>query len=353
MSLDQQILTRIVYLNNIIAYACNSVNDLMKLRLVNSSWDECIRKYSKNAWERVFKEKQDLLRYCVKKRGPLWVIELLLTRTNVNQTDDKNRTILHYACHQGRTKCVEMLLRKGANVHIGVYPLNITPLHNACASGSIKCVELLLKYGANIEKKNENRQTALYYALAKKDNKAIVELLLENGANINVVCGHNITVLHFACLRGDKECTALFLQQKGLYIDAKDKNDCTPLHYACMNGHKECAKLLLRHGANINKTGNFNRTPLHFACLNGHWQCVKLLLENGANVHIIDYNDDIPLDIARDGNHTKCIILLEPFIIRYRTSITIGPDLPSVASGIVKFITKPVTYLMEKMKGIM
>ncbi|GIY80606.1 hypothetical protein CEXT_203081 [Caerostris extrusa] len=74
--------------------------------------------------------------------------ELVLKQgANINAFDQRNRTLLHDACH-GSSACVELHLKMGADAHI---PLSArTLLHGAYLLGEIECAEMLLKYETNI-----------------------------------------------------------------------------------------------------------------------------------------------------------------------------------------------------------
>ena len=57
-----------------------------------------------------------------------------------------------------------------------------------------------------------------------------------------------------------------------------------PLHQAIADGHAEIAKLLIKSGADVNATNNFNTTPLMLAADKSE-SIVKLLIDKGANVN--------------------------------------------------------------------
>lgn len=55
----------------------------------------------------------------------------------------------------------------------------------------------------------------------------------------------------------------------------------TPLHEACFFNHPRSAKLLIKYGAIVAATDNYNITPLHDACNNKDRSSAQLLLEHG------------------------------------------------------------------------
>ena len=99
---------------------------------------------------------------------------------------------------------------------------------NACRNGQKSIVQIFLKKGGiDINKRDQEGNTALYYA-CQKGYRDIVALLLDNDADAS-------------CINNRSE---------------------SPLHAAARSGNKEILGKLLQKGANINVTDNEGRTPL-------------------------------------------------------------------------------------------
>jgi hypothetical protein len=97
---------------------------------------------------------------------------LLAKGSDVNLTNSKGRTALHYAAYCGHSAVVELLLaQEGINVNLKD-SLGYTALHWAAIEGHQGVVELLLQNGADINEKNNSGNTALDLA-----NNAIKDLL--------------------------------------------------------------------------------------------------------------------------------------------------------------------------------
>ncbi|EXJ68613.1 uncharacterized protein A1O5_08407 [Cladophialophora psammophila CBS 110553] len=84
-------------------------------------------------------------------------------RTQVRMRDKQGLTPLHLAASLGRTRAVELLLRRGAEVD-AVDNNDQTPLHWALQSGSVspRLAEMLIKAGADVNAKNRLGQSALH-----------------------------------------------------------------------------------------------------------------------------------------------------------------------------------------------
>lgn len=88
------------------------------------------------------------------------------------------------AANSGDTGKLGQLLSQGADVNASDPASGDTALIAAVVSGQTAVVEYLLKHRPNLDIKDNNGQTALYFAAAKGDaDLPIVDLLLKAGAN--------------------------------------------------------------------------------------------------------------------------------------------------------------------------
>ena len=89
----------------------------------------------------------------------------------------------------------------------------------------------------------------------------------------------------------------------------------TLLHYYAHSvnepNDKEVCDLLIRFGAQINCTDNFEKVPLHKAVAACKFDIARLLLEYGANVNAQDANKNTPLHIASTVDMQLCELLLK------------------------------------------
>lgn len=106
------------------------------------------------------------------------------TKNDMNEGDDHGFSPLHWACFEGRTNIVDMLLNRGSRIN-ATNMGDDTALHLACSRGHIDCVHLLLKNKADVNALNEHGNTPLHYACFW-GYQEIAELLLAHGAQANV-----------------------------------------------------------------------------------------------------------------------------------------------------------------------
>lgn len=106
------------------------------------------------------------------------------TKNDMNEGDDHGFSPLHWACFEGRTNIVDMLLNRGSRIN-ATNMGDDTALHLAASRGHLDCVNLLLKNKADVNALNEHGNTPLHYACFW-GYQEIAELLLHHGAQANV-----------------------------------------------------------------------------------------------------------------------------------------------------------------------
>jgi hypothetical protein len=232
----------------------------------------------------------------------LWAREaglLIAQRTDINISESIRKyeyqddfpyrsgihTVLGYVCSkEDLLEVVRALLSRNdvlryinAKDNIGA-----TPLHDASMKGRTEVVNLLIEKGADIHVKNKNGYTALHYA-SMKGRTEVVNLLIEKGADINVKNNNGLTPLCWASRNGLTEVVNLLIE-KGADIHVKeDNNGRTPLHWASYKGHTEVVNLLIEKGADTHVKSKYGITPLCYATNGGHTEVVNLFIEKGAD----------------------------------------------------------------------
>ena len=142
-----------------------------------------------------------------------------------------------------------------------------TPLHLAAEAGSHMCVSIILALFGKIQLVDNNKLTALHYAI-RADKVPVAQTLIENGIDIN----------------------------------AKDVEGNTAMHYAARSNLVDSIRMLQEHKADVNIKNMEGRTPLHAAAEQGHMEAVQALLELEADPNIRDINGWAPLRLAIKGD---------------------------------------------------
>jgi len=110
-------------------------------------------------------------------------VRLLVSNgANPNQTDEEQRTGLHYGAMSGNLRIIAILIKAGARLD-PKEKLGNTPLHLAVERDQVEAAKLLLDAGAAVDAENKNGMTPLMMA-AGAGKLEIVNALLAKGANV-------------------------------------------------------------------------------------------------------------------------------------------------------------------------
>jgi len=160
---------------------------------------------------------------------------------------------LHDATKAGDVVKVRQLLDQGADINAKSGVFEWTPLHIAIAARKTKIIELLIEKGADLEALDRDQRTPLHIAALSgfiEDAKPYTDMakfLIEKGAEVNARDNSQSTPLHFAAFRGNVHMAELLIQ-KGADVNAVDKNGMTPAKVAVWQNHPRTAALIRKHG---------------------------------------------------------------------------------------------------------
>eukprot|EP00347_Sterkiella_histriomuscorum_P010982 403374198 len=187
---------------------------------------------------------------------------------NINSLDMKDRsswTALHFAAQQGHYRCVDALLKAGANPNLK-NSKSMTPILLACAYGHLEVVKILDKNDVDYEGK-----------IHKQKKSALI----------------------FACMNGSVDIVNLILSKKNLdLVNKGDTSKNNPIHYAVAYGWAKIVQILIDHGVEQDAKNLWNSTPASIALQKGHYRILKLLIQNNKDQNGTDqFTDDQGRDI--------------------------------------------------------
>src|SRR5262245_16207962 len=128
---------------------------------------------------------------------------------DVNARDADDNTPLLLAAVYAGPECVELLLKKGADVN-AANNLRVTPLHRAATD--YDKAKLLIDAGANVKAKTKSGRTVLTFAARKYGNSQTVKLLLDKGADAKEQNDRGITPILVAAGCGDVDTVKLLVE---------------------------------------------------------------------------------------------------------------------------------------------
>lgn len=140
------------------------------------------------------------------------VRKLLRKGADVNKVSEDGTTPLRWAVQEGHLDIIQLLLSHGADIN-ATDEEGQTPLYQAAADGNRELVEYLLDNGADIDLSGDGT-TPLIIASCFPDRLETVKLLVERGADIHAKDNEGETALFYAEEYGIDD-VASFLKERG------------------------------------------------------------------------------------------------------------------------------------------
>jgi len=172
-----------------------------------------------------------------------------------------------------------------------------TPLHHAVLGSWTRCVQLILERGAEMTVDIDN-MTPFHYT-AWTANEEIAQIFLDAGVSVNSIVKRRVWLASYREGKlsyepiNDPHCP----QEK-----INTPQGLTALHYAALTGNSQMARFFLEHGANPNAVSEYGETPLHLA-LKQDIHGRKWVPGNGDRWNDPDFRIELMLDyIAYDSD---------------------------------------------------
>ncbi|NOU01343.1 MAG: hypothetical protein HOO95_07210 [Gallionella sp.] len=285
---------------------------------------------------------------------------------SIDEEDESNRTLLHYAVEQNDEKLAHYLLAHKAQINLqdkrGEIPLHIavrnrnamltsqlltranvdtlnfygrTPLQEAFIAKAWDIASTLIDKGARLDIRDTLGRTPIFDCVL--GGCPILDRLISMGADIGVVDKEENTPLHLAvnALPNTAGLVGL-LVARGAPLDLRNKAGQTPLHLLAKLGDIESAKILLVKGSNPNQKDRMGNTPLHFA---ETVEMATLLLNAGANPDLVNNVGERPINtglahtqmLFHSPSHIK---VKADTLLRYFSDISLGGSLIELLSPV-------------------
>ena len=160
--------------------------------------------------------------------------------------------------------------------------------HICCKKDLFQAVSWFLENDINIEIENDQKETAIFYAIHSKST-AILQILIENKININHLNIYNRTALQDAVISANSNRVVNYLLQVTTSISNCDIHGNNLIFDALANGSIEIIKKIAAiDKININQINEDGNTILHKESVLKNTKLSILLMELGANPTILD-----------------------------------------------------------------
>ncbi|KAI8654377.1 NACHT domain-containing protein [Fusarium sp. Ph1] len=242
--------------------------------------------------------------------------------------------LLCECCRFSRTDSVLSILEK-TDVSVNVMCHGGSPLHYACVSANVKCVEALIKRGADLNKMaslgtSQSRLRAypppgmtpplldLIGVWNKSNNTAcrsILKILVKAGVDLDQTSSSGDTALRKLVQPTQRLTGGLYVPALNALLNAGanpkigDSSGSAPLHIvAARNRSLKGVQLLIEHGADPNQRDSSGRTPFDELIGSFHYDkpahieyakpIIKFFLDNGADPECRDNDGVTPMALG-------------------------------------------------------
>jgi len=244
------------------------------------------------------------------------VVRLLIdARASLEARDSRGRTALHRAAAEGKHEVVRLLLDSGALINKKAND-GATPLFYAVQFGKMNVIDLLIERHAQVDLADASGNTPLMIASVGNaylpNNTPMVEALLNAGATVDLLDARGRSALHRASAEPKPDAVRLLLEHHAK-PNLRATDGSTPLIQAVTFSRYVVAQQLLKHGADVNRTGANETTPLMIAAETSKetGRFTKLLLEHGAKRGLKDSKGRTALDRAKESKNAAAVELLK------------------------------------------
>lgn len=188
---------------------------------------------------------EELLLHAVKAENMNELQVAFKQGANPNCTDANSKSALIYACENGWTPGVELLLENGSYVEGKDKADGKTALMYAAQGVNTMIVQELIGRMANINAKDFEGKTALMYAI-EKQNDRVVNLLLRQGADCLATDNYGNNIAMYAVKHNNRTLLRELVRNPLIDWNQTNNEGISPFALACMNGDLNIVRQILQ-----------------------------------------------------------------------------------------------------------
>ena len=183
-----------------------------------------------------------------------------------------------------------MLGRGDVQVNMPSKETGASPLIFACKNGRTKVVELLLRHrdiDVNASATDNSPGLTIVYLQKQKETLESVLRASDLDGRMSMTVKHGATPLVSAAQNGHKDVVRLLLRRRDVDANLSTRGGITPLLVAILNGRREVFDMLLSHGGvDLGRADTAGVTPLMLAGKLGRVDWVDSLIREGVAVPV-------------------------------------------------------------------
>ncbi len=178
------------------------------------------------------------------------VQKLINSGQNINEIDEKGRTILFELVAKKKINAIKILLKNGIDINFED-SMGKTVLNEAISKSDSIMVRFLLDNGASINHKNSENRTIIQDVALEGDFK-MFKVLMAFDPDLNLTDSYGKTVL-FDAVEGENEQILSEIVSRVDDINILDENNRTVLFSAVLKKNPKLAEIIINAGINVNQ----------------------------------------------------------------------------------------------------
>ena len=245
--------------------------------------------------------------------GSVELVKYLISKgCDVYEKDNKEETVLHHACQEGKLELVQYLVddypdmltmrdKEGqspflltgfsGSVELVKYLVSrecdsydrdsdgCTVLHIACSIGKLEFVQYFVETYPDMLNIRDKTGQSPFLQAGFSGSVELVKYLVSRGCDVFDKDNDGWIILHYACNKGKLELVQYLVDIYPEMLTIRDKTGRTPFLISGFSGSVELVKYLISRGYDVYDKDNDGWTVLHVACQQGCLEIVHYLVE--------------------------------------------------------------------------
>lgn len=357
---DEQMMNHLLYLGANLQACNNQGEDALAIATYNKHFNLIAtlkQKHNVDINARDKKGQTALMRSSIEQNHD--VMETLIgLGANIRITDNLRENILHKIARAGDHKGANLALTYSKQLLSDINIEGNTPLFVAMYNGQFNLAKLLIEAGSPLDTINKTGETILHVITKKGNHPLLVELLKTIKPQfINHKNQNGETAIFFAAKNDDAKSIQYLIERKAEYRAITNIHGLTPMLCAAELDAVEAMKELERQGASLSDCTPEGNTAAHIAAGNGKIKVIRYLQSKNGLLDVYNKKGDNAFSYAAVQGQlevTKLLLREEYFIngMVSRTINTLKNNLTYNNQDVHNFLVKEHNNRVEKCKEI-